>query len=49
MQKTRIEVNAEGEFFTLIPDDIVAKYYLDGGEPIEWDDNDEEFVILSFA
>ncbi len=49
MVKTRIEVNEDGEFFLIVPDEIVAKYMLDEGEPVEWDDNDDELVILSFA
>lgn len=47
--KTRIEVNENGEFYTIIPDDIIADYDFGEGDQIEWDTNDEEFIIVSLA
>jgi hypothetical protein len=47
--KTRIEVNENGEFFTIIPEDVVAGYEFDEGDLLEWDDNDPEFVIVNLA
>lgn len=46
--RTRIEVNQDGEFFTIIPAEIAEQYNLDEGEPVEWDDNDDELVIVTF-
>lgn len=47
--KTRVEVNENGEFFTIIPEDVVAEYGFDEGDQIDWDANDDEFVIISVA
>ena len=47
--KTRVEVNENGEFFILIPDDVVAEAELDEGDLLEWDANDPELLILSIA
>lgn len=47
--KTRVEVNENGEFYIIIPDDIVAECGFDEGELIEWDATDPELVILSIA
>lgn len=49
MIKTRIEVNENGEFFTIIPEDVVAEYDFDEGEQLEWDIDDDQFVIVSLA
>ena len=47
--KTRIEVNENGEFFTIIPDEVIAEYNFDEDDQLEWDVNDPDFVILSIA
>ena len=47
--KTRIEVNENGEFYIKIPDEVVEKFRLEEDDLMEWDDNDDDFVILSFA
>lgn len=47
MHKTRIEVNELGEFFIIIPDDVIAEYEFEEGDAIELDTQDDEFVILS--
>lgn len=47
--KTRIEVNENGEFFTLIPEDVVADLNWDEGDLLEWDSNDPELVVVSLA
>lgn len=46
--KTRIEVNEEGQFYMLLPEQIVEDYMLDDGDVVEWDD-DGELVILTFS
>lgn len=48
MNKTRVEVNSDGEFFLVIPDDIVDAYGIGEGDLAEWDDNDEDLLILTF-
>ena len=49
MFKSRIEVNENGEFTLVIPEDIVEKYEFYEGEQVEWDDDDDELVIISLA
>lgn len=48
MVKTRIEVNAAGEFFTIIPEDIVQELMLEDGEQVFWDE-DQGTVELTFG
>lgn len=45
--KTRIEINDEGQFYTIIPEDVIMEYELDEGDLIEWDIDDKELIILS--
>jgi hypothetical protein len=40
MATTRIEVNEAGEFFTIIPEELVQDLMLEDGEQINWDEND---------
>jgi hypothetical protein len=47
--KTRVEVNEAGDFFIIIPEDVVAEAGLDEGDLMEWDANDPELIILSIA
>lgn len=47
--KTRIEVNENGEFYTIIPNEVVEEYNLDEGEQVEWDIDDPDLVIITFA
>lgn len=49
MEKTRIEVNENGDFIITIPNEVVAEYNFDEGDLLEWDTNDDEFIILSLA
>jgi len=46
---TRVEVNTDGEFFLIIPEEVIDKYRLEEGDPVEWDENDDDFALLSFA
>jgi bifunctional DNA-binding transcriptional regulator/antitoxin component of YhaV-PrlF toxin-antitoxin module len=48
MTKSRVEVNEEGDFFLVIPDDIVAEAGLDDGDLLELE-VDDGFIFLSFA
>lgn len=48
MIKTNIEVNGAGEFYTIIPEDIVQELMLEDGEVIEWYEN-EGSVELTFG
>lgn len=48
MTKTRIETNSQGEFYTLIPEDIVQELVLEEGELINWY-VDEGMVELTFG
>lgn len=47
--KTRIEVNEDGEFFTVIPLEVAEEHNLGEGETIDWDIDDPDYVLLSFA
>lgn len=47
--KSRVEVNDNGEFWILIPEDIIDAYAFDDGDEVEWDANDPDFIILSHA
>ena len=47
--KSRVEVNELGEFVLIIPEDVVDAYSIDDGDLIDWDTNDDDFVILSVA
>jgi antitoxin component of MazEF toxin-antitoxin module len=49
MIKSRIEINENGEFYTIIPEDVVAEYNYDEGDQLEWDIDDNEFIIISLA
>ena len=48
MTKTRIEVNEQGDFYTIIPEDIIQELALEDGEVIEWVEEDGE-VSLYFS
>ncbi len=45
--KTRIEVNEFGDYFTVIPYDIMEELELEEGEQFEWDSSDNGSVLLS--
>jgi hypothetical protein len=45
--KTRIEVNDNGEFFIIIPEDVLLEYELGVGEQLEWDIDDPDFITLN--
>lgn len=49
MVKTRVEVNENGEFFIILPEEVVADCGYDEGDQLELDSDDPEFVILSIA
>jgi len=47
--KTRVEVNENGDFFVILPEELVAECGFDEGDQLEFDADDTEFVILSYA
>lgn len=49
MYKTRLEVNEDGDFFIIIPNDIISEYGFDEGDLLELDTNDDELIILSLV
>lgn len=48
IKKGRIEVNSEGEFYLVIPEDIVQELVLSEGDLVEWD-LDGNLVVLEFS
>jgi len=48
MEKTRVEVNEHGDFYTIIPEDIAAELSLTEGDQLEWDE-DDQIVVLTLA
>ncbi len=47
--KSRIEINEAGDFFIIIPNDVVDTYSFDEGDELEWDTNDPDYIILEHA
>jgi bifunctional DNA-binding transcriptional regulator/antitoxin component of YhaV-PrlF toxin-antitoxin module len=48
MDKTRVEVNEHGDFYSIIPEDVAAELSLTEGDQLEWDE-EGGIVVLTLA
>ena len=39
--RVKLEINEDGEYFAIIPDDIIADLQWEEGDELEWDDYDD--------
>lgn len=45
--KTRIEIDENGNFFSLVPEDILLEYELGENDQLTWNMDDPEFISIS--
>lgn len=46
MEKTRVEINENGEYFTLIPDEVVEDLLLEDGDLLVWKDVNSKYPLV---